>query len=180
MSRRANSRSSIGKYISAGAVMGVLALGLILSPRMSPPDAKACMPSFNTTRDPRPNLTKINGRWEVKLTYLYRYYRFRGGNYQLNRVHVFSKDKKFAKWLHKHGGEKATWKAVRLSANRFTCMDLLNGKRLVKLERSIARGISKHYKVQTKRRAPKVDVMLSLATYYRKYCNPPKKRSKIL
>jgi hypothetical protein len=68
------------------------------------------------------------------------------------------------------------WKAVRLSANRFDCADLLNGKRLVKLERGIAQGIASHYRAKTKRSAPQVDVMLSLATYYQRFCTPPKKR----
>jgi len=171
--------SSKGKFVIAGASTVVLALALLLSPHGSPPDARACMPSYRTTSDPRPNLTKIKGRWEVKLSYMQRYYRFRGGNYQLNRVHVFSKNQKFAKWLHKHGGEATTWKAVLGSAQQFTCADLLNGKRLVKLERSIASGIARHYRTQTKRSAPKVDVMLSLATYYSKYCNPPKKKTTI-
>jgi hypothetical protein len=164
------------KLITTGAVLGVVALGLVMSPRLTPPDARACGPSYYTTRDPRPNITKIKGRWEVKLTYLHRYYSFRGGNYQLNRLHVFSKDKKFAKWLHSNGAKAATWKAVRLSASRFTCLDLLQGKRLVKLERTLARGIAKHYRKQTKRSAPKVDVMLSLATYYNRTCQDPKKK----
>ncbi len=167
------------KLIPAGAVMGVVTLGLVLGlgPRGTPPDARACGPSYRTTRDPRPNITKIKGRWEVKLTYLHQYFSFRGGNYQLNRLHVFSKDPKFAKWLHKNGSKAATWKAVRLSANRFTCLDLLRGKRLVKLERAIARDIAKHYRSQTKRRAPKVDVMISLATYYNRTCRDPSKKS---
>lgn len=179
MKNQAKRWSSKGKFIIAGVAMCVVAVGLIASPRMSPPDARACGPSYYTTRDPRPNLAKVKDRWEVKLTYLGKYYRFRGGNYQLNRVHVFSKNKKFAKWLHKHGSDAAMWKAVHLSAQKFTCVDLLNGKRLVKLERGIASGIAKQYKAKTKRSAPRVDVMLSLATYYRKYCNPPKKKSKI-
>ncbi len=176
MSRQTKRWSSKKKFFIAGAAVGVLTLGLLLSPRMSPPDAKACGPSYYTTRDPRPNLAKVKGRWEVKITYLHRYYAFRGGNYRLNRVHVYSKDKKFAKWVHKHGSDAKMWKAVKLSAQRFSCVDLLQGKRLVKLERSIAAGIAKHYRAKTKRRAPKVDVMLSLATYYRNYCKPPKKK----
>ncbi|MFH2007888.1 MAG: hypothetical protein ABI333_14995 [bacterium] len=173
MAKQSNQQRSNGKLSIPGLAITAVAALTMAAAVLVPADADACKRHYYR-RDPRPSKAKVDGRWEVKLGYYNKYYSFRGGNYRLQNIHVYTKDSKLAEFVHKQGATRSFWNALRGTVQRYSCADLLVGKRLVKLERGIAAGIARYYFAKSKRRAQKLDVMLSLSQYYSSYCNPPK------
>jgi len=119
---------------------------------------------------------KVKGRWEIKINYYSKYYRFNGGSYRLQHLTVYTKSDEVSDFISKKGTSQDLWKAVSAGASRFTCEDLLTGKRLVKLERSLANAISGYYKKKKKKAAGAMDVMIGMYAPYRAYCKPTKKK----
>lgn len=172
-----NRATLYGKLALAGCALMAMAFVLPATPIAPADDADACR-GFRHHRRYRSSVTKkkVKDRWELKINYYNKYYKFNGGSYRLKTVNLYTKSKKVADFIHKKGTSLAFWKAVAASASRFTCKDLLIGKRLVKLEHSLGTAVAKHYRKKTKKSAGKLDVMLGMYAPYRAYCKPTKKQ----
>ena len=157
----------------AVALMPVLGAALIMDTGIVPTDAEACGFHRYRSRDPKPSMTKIGNRWQVKLGFTRKYYSFRGGNYRLQNLTVFTRDKQLATFLKEQGASNNFWSAFRKVAQRRSCVDLQTGRKLVKLERELAGGIAAFYKAKTRRRAGRMDLMVGLYPYSSMHCKPP-------
>ncbi len=115
-------------------------------------------------------------------------YTFRYGNYVLQRVVLQSRSKRLVTYLGDAKHAAHVDKAVRKVLDAHTCEDLLSGKRLVRLQRSLARALVAVYRRRTGRRAalPTVVIFTSVNRFRAcrgkcrpttPYCRVPKKRS---
>ncbi len=175
--KRDNGMKLYGKLAIAGIALLSMAFMMPLTPITPADEADACgKHRYYRRHYSRTSKKKVKGRWELKISYYNKYYSFQGGSYRLRHVTVYTKSDKVASFVHKKATTLDFWKAVRAGASRFNCTDLLQGKRLVKLERGLANAIGKHYRSKTKKSAGKLDVMVEMYAPYRAYCKPPKKK----
>jgi hypothetical protein len=166
-----------GKIGIGGIALVAMAFVFPATPIAPAAEADACGMRHSSRRPTmRTTKKKVKGRWELKISYYNKYYRFDGGSYRLKTVHVYTKSTKVADFIQKKASHIDFWKAVRAEASRFSCEDLLKGKQLAKLERGLANAIAKHYQKKTKKSAGKLDLMLGLYAPYRAYCKPTKKK----
>ena len=75
---------------------------------------------------------------------------------------LFTRDRRLAAFLKEKGASPAVWSAMRRAADRHTCLALYDGRRLARLERSVARAVRRAYRAATHRRARLPDVMVTV------------------
>lgn len=151
----------VGKLVFA---FGLSVFVLLASPR----GAAACDAYYGYPHE----MTKRKGTWTIKIGYHDRYHFFSGSQYQLCSVYVFTKSKRIATFIHNHSITNAFWKTILASIKHYTCRDMLSGKRILRVERSVARAIAKHYRKKTRRRSGRLDVMIDIHLPDYPYCLP--------
>jgi len=82
-------------------------------------------------------------RTSVRLT---RRYRFRYGNYEVQRITVQTSDARLVRFLEDKKESAAIEKEVRKVLDAHSCVDLRNGKRLARLQRRVAKTLAARYR----------------------------------
>ncbi len=96
-------------------------------------------------------------RAAVKLT---RRYRFRYGNYEIQRIVVQTRSGRLVRFLGDKKESPGIEKAVRKVLDAHSCADLRNGKSLARLQRRIAKALSDRYRRRKGSGAAKPTVVL--------------------
>ncbi len=89
-----------------------------------------------------------------------RRYRFRYGNYELRRIAVQSKSKRFIRFLENKKESAGVIKAIRKVLDAHTCADLHDGKKLARLQRRVAKALTARYAGRTKHKVAVPTVVL--------------------
>lgn len=164
--RNLSQKQVLGARLLSG---GLVIAGLLAS---AEPRTEAC-PRHYPPRDPRPTLSRVDGRFEVRVNMQGRYYRFAGSNLQLQAIYVFTRDKALARFLESPAGPQASWTALSQTASRYSCADLMEGRDLLRVEQAVARALVAEYRKVSKQSAVVPDLMLGLWTPYQAICQPP-------
>ena len=165
---------TLKRFLVFAAFVGPMAL--IMAVGLAPERAAACKSISRRSRpDPKPTMKQVAGRWEVKLSFYRKYYRFKGSNYRLQQVTIFTRSKTVASFLVANGRGSDLWHAVYVAAQTFSCEALQNGKRLVALEQAMGKAVAAWYRKKSRKVVGALDTMLVINQNHRPYCNPPSK-----
>lgn len=115
-------------------------------------------------------LSTRGGLWTAQVNLYDRQHYFDGSMFRLCDIYVFTRNKRFADFIYDKGITDAFWKAIRAELWYHSCADLLDGKRLLRLERNIARAVRKFYRKQTRRRAGRFNLMVDVQVPHYPYC----------
>ncbi len=98
---------------------------------------------------------------------LTRRHRFPYSNYQLDRLAVQSKSERIIRFLRNKKEAAGIDAAVRTVLKAHTCDDLLDGKKLARLQRRVGKAIAARYRKRTKRRiaTPTVVLLVTVNRY---------------
>jgi hypothetical protein len=113
-------------------------------------------------------------------------YTFRHGNYQLQRVVVQSPSAQLIRFLGDKKEQPGIEKAVRRVCSAHSCVDLLQGKLLARLQRRVAKALATRFRSRQKTRVatPTVTLYVGVAGAVClgdcpapvPFCRPPKKK----
>lgn len=140
LSRRTFLRGALGTSAAAGAVLMTGSAGLL-------------------ARGRRPKTY----RTAVKLT---QRYRFRYGNYQVQRITVQTTSSRLVRFLEDKKESARTEKAVRKILDAHSCADLRQGKKLARLQRRVAQVLADQYRKRRRSRVALPTVVLFVGLPY--------------
>jgi len=139
-SRRAFLRGALSTSAAAGAVLMTGSAGLLAGGRRAK--------TYRTA-------VKLSQR-----------YRFRYGNYQLQRITVQTASPQLVRFLEDKMETARTEKAVRKILDAHSCADLRKGKKLARLQRSIAQALAGQYRKRRRSRVAAPTVVLFVGVPY--------------
>ncbi|MFH2009042.1 MAG: hypothetical protein ABI333_20800 [bacterium] len=87
-------------------------------------------------------------------------YRFRYGNYQVDRLVVQTTDHKLALFLAQKREAPGIEKGVRAVLDGHSCVDLKDGRKLARLQRLLGKALAKHHRTRTRRTVAAPTVIL--------------------
>jgi len=163
-----DTRLSRRTFLRSALTTTAAAAGVMLAPRTGLSGGR-----------PKPKLHKIHIRFRST-------YRFKYGNYQLQRIVAQSRDEDLVRFLGNGKQSAGIEKALRGLLQQHSCVDLRHGKKLARLQRRIGKALAKHYRARTRRRAKAPTVVLFVGVAWRAcrgkcapptpYCHPPRQR----
>ena len=107
-----------------------------------------------------PVVTKRQDLFEIRLNYRRKEHQFAGGNQGFSEIRVFTRDQVFLAWLQKEGMGAAMWRRLEGVVKSTSCTDLLNGRRIARLEGALAREVALAYRQATRRSIALPNLML--------------------
>lgn len=95
--------------------------------------------------------------------------RLRVGNSQMSvqRIVVFTGDKKLAHWMRRYQNRSGITRAVSPVLRKTKADVLLDGKKLYRLERKIGAAVARYYRKKTGKATGQPDLMLVVGRYWR-------------
>ena len=125
LSRRGFMRSALA---GTAATAGLL---------MQAPDGNARRP-----RTPKPKRVTLN---------LSNRYRFKHGNYQIQKIVLQTRSSALVAFLEDRREATGVQAALKKVLDAHSCVDLLNGKKLARLQLRVAKALTKQYRFRTRR-----------------------------
>lgn len=92
-----------------------------------------------------------------------------GTRMRAQRLIVFTKDKKLARFLRVRNNTRVVSKEIQARVKKTTAKTLTDGRKLYRLERDLARAVARVYRLKTKRVISPPDVMLQITRWRRRY-----------
>ncbi|MDY0002716.1 MAG: hypothetical protein RBU30_15575 [Polyangia bacterium] len=155
-------------------ILITLALALLLE-GWAARRARACgEPEIDYGAD-APVLSEHRGQQEIGLNFRRKEHSFSGGNLNFSEVKVFTRDKGLARWLEKHGMGEELWTRLKAASAKTSCVDLLYGRRIAKLEEALGAQVAEAYRRGARRAPPRLQVMLiaEVLDQSEPSCSPP-------